>query len=687
MTTKSDVPNEIGNVRTGAITTLLSRISIRGRIYGGFGLLVALTLALAGLGFWQHSNIATDVGKLDAVSGNMKRVLESGRLLEALGVQARILKDTGDETAEITFTADETQVVDLLTGAAKAALSQDRLRIYNAAKDSLAGVKSDFEQLAQTTDKTQAARAKLFTGGDELAAAAARLVESARKSNDQATVTAAGNLESAILLVRVANWRFLATLDPKGPATFKDKLDSAQKAIVELQQHAKGDTAELIAPVSAALDKYSAAFADASEALLKSDALFTKSLEPHIQDIAKQLEGARSSLIEDFDATKAATDDELASARTLQEIFAGGALLLGVAAAFGIGRSIAPPIAKMTAAMRSLAEGDRAIHVPGVGRGDEIGAMASAVQVFKENMIETERLREEQEAEQQRQVERAQRIETSVRNFEHIVAEVADTVTSAATELEATAQSMSATSEETSRQATTVAATSEQASQNVQVVATATEELSASIREISQQVNGSSVMISDAVTQANRTNERVQALSLAAEKIGDVVKLISDIASQTNLLALNATIEAARAGDAGKGFAVVASEVKSLANQTAKATEEIGAQIKAMQEATQGSVLAIRSITETIGRVSETSTVIASAVEEQGSATQEIARNVQQAAAGTTEVSANISGVNDAAQETGAAATQVLSSAGELSRNAERLKRQVEDFLHEVRAA
>jgi methyl-accepting chemotaxis protein len=365
----------------------------------------------------------------------------------------------------------------------------------------------------------------------------------------------------------------------------------------------------------------------------------------------------------------------------------GAGVAAGAAIAFVTARSIVNPIAAMTAAMRQLAAGEMATEIPARERRDEIGAMAKSVQVFKDSMLEAERLRAEQQAEQQRQLERAQRVEASVGSFEKVIAEVVNTVSSAATELETTAQSMAATSEETTRQSTTVAAASEQATQNVQTVATATEELSASIKEISQQVSQSTRMIGEAVTQADTSNVQVQGLAEAAQKIGDVVKIINDIAGQTNLLALNATIEAARAGEAGKGFAVVASEVKALANQTARATEEIGGQVRAIQEATGTSVESIRGIAATIGRVNETATAIASAVEEQGAATQEISRNVQQAAQGTQEVSGNIAGVSQAAQQTGAAAAQVLASAAELAKNGETLKVRVDAFLREVRAA
>jgi methyl-accepting chemotaxis protein len=365
-----------------------------------------------------------------------------------------------------------------------------------------------------------------------------------------------------------------------------------------------------------------------------------------------------------------------------------GLAAVGVAAfLIVIRRSVSRPLTQIVGVLTDLAGGNTKIVVEGLERRDEIGALAGAVQTFRTGMIETERLRAEQQAEQQRRLERGRRIETSVAGFETLIGEVVNSVSAASTELEQTAQSMSATSEETARQSAAVAAASEEASQNVQTVSSATEELSASIREIAQQVGNSKNMIGDAVAHANASNERVQSLSAAAEKIGEIVQLISDIASQTNLLALNATIEAARAGEMGKGFAVVAAEVKSLANQTAKATEEIAAQVHGVQDATRSSVQAIRSMAETVSRLNENAAAIASAVEQQGAATQEIARNVEQAARGTSAVTANIASVNEANQATGEAAAQLLSSANDLSRNSEHLKRQVQEFLTEVRAA
>ena len=358
-----------------------------------------------------------------------------------------------------------------------------------------------------------------------------------------------------------------------------------------------------------------------------------------------------------------------------------------VACAMIVVRSIVPHIIKMTGVMTDLAGGNLNVEVPSRDRTDEIGEMATALETFKKNGKETEKLRSEQAVEQQKQLDRAKKVSDLVAGFEKVIAGIVNSVTAASTELQTTAESMSAAAEETSTQSGVVAAASEQATNNVQTIASATEELSSSIKEIQGSVGDSNKMVNQASDQAKSTNEKVKDLAVAAEKIGTVINLINDIASQTNLLALNATIEAARAGDAGKGFAVVASEVKTLAGQTAKATDEIAMQIRGIQDATGASVIAIEGITETVEEVKKTSVVISAAVEEQGSATQEIARNVNETATGTKEISSNIINVSEAAGRTGAAATQVLSAAGELAVNGEELKVQVDTFLREVRSA
>ena len=351
--------------------------------------------------------------------------------------------------------------------------------------------------------------------------------------------------------------------------------------------------------------------------------------------------------------------------------------------------TIARPMRALTVSMDELAGGNFAVVLPGLGRKDEVGGVAGAVEKFK--VVAEQKARDEAEAKRrQDEIAAQQRKAEMVKladQFEGAVGEIVETVSSASTELEASATTLTATATRSQEVTTTVAAASEQASANVQSVATATEELSSSVNEISRQVQESARMANEAVGQARTTNDRVGELSKAAGRIGDVVELINTIAGQTNLLALNATIEAARAGEAGRGFAVVASEVKALAEQTAKATGEISQQISGIQSATQDSVNAIREISSTIEKLSEISSTIAAAVEEQGAATQEIARNVQQAAQGTQQVSDNIGDVQRGAGETGSASSQVLSAAQMLSGDSNRLKVEVTKFLDSVRAA
>jgi methyl-accepting chemotaxis protein len=348
---------------------------------------------------------------------------------------------------------------------------------------------------------------------------------------------------------------------------------------------------------------------------------------------------------------------------------------------------IARPTREMTAAMTRLADGDIQTEVPSRDRGDEIGAMAAAVQVFKDHMISSNRLRTEQAAAHEVAAQRATRLEALVGLFQTKVASLVSLLSAGASELQTTAQSMSATATQTNQQASNVAAVSAETSIGMQTIASAAEELTASIGEITRQVAQSSKITGQAVDDARRTDAIVRALAEGAQKIGQVVDLIANIAGQTNLLALNATIEAARAGDAGKGFAVVASEVKSLAQQTAKATQDIGAQIGQIQSATAEAVQAIKTISTTIEEVNAIAGAIAMAVEEQGSATAEIARNVQQTSASTKDVTVSIAGVNQAASETGSAASQVLGAAGGLSRQAAQLTAEVDSFIAGVRSA
>jgi methyl-accepting chemotaxis protein len=366
---------------------------------------------------------------------------------------------------------------------------------------------------------------------------------------------------------------------------------------------------------------------------------------------------------------------------------------IGLTVAFGaIGLVIiylvVRPLTAMTSTMERLASGNLEVEVVGAERKDEVGALARSLQVFKDNALETRRLTAEQEAlKAKAAADQRAALDRLADSFESSVGGIVSMVASASTEMQSAAQSLSSTADSANRQAAAVSAATTQTTANVQTVATAAEELAASTGEIGRQVAHSNQIAIQAVDEARTTNSTVEGLAVAAQKIGEVIGLIQNIAAQTNLLALNATIEAARAGDAGKGFAVVASEVKTLAGQTARATEEISAQIAAIQTATGEAVGAIQRIGGTIGQLGEISAAIAAAVEQQSAATREIASNVQQAARGTEDVAANIVGVTQSSSEVGAAAQQVLGSASELSQQSERLKTEVDHFLRGVRVA
>ena len=362
-------------------------------------------------------------------------------------------------------------------------------------------------------------------------------------------------------------------------------------------------------------------------------------------------------------------------------LFAFGAMIFGF---FGVSR----PVEQITQSMSRLAKGDTSVQIPFADRRNEIGAMAGAVQVFKDNMIRARELEAEADAAKAKaETERKRMMNEMADGFERSVGGIVKTVSDAATELQAAAQALSSSSAQTSQQSTVVAAASEEAATNVRTVAAAAEELSGSVREINRQVSASASMAAKAVQEAEQTTSQVSGLSVGAQKIGAIVDLINDIASKTNLLALNATIEAARAGEAGRGFAVVASEVKALAEQTSKATAEITGHISGVQSATDQAANAILGIGNTINEINQIASAIASAVEEQGAATEEIARNVDQAAQGTVEVTRNIGGVHQAAEASSASASQVLTSASDLAAQSEKLRSEMHKFLDTVRAA
>jgi methyl-accepting chemotaxis protein/CHASE3 domain sensor protein len=675
---------------SGGLLSFSNNWKISTKIFAGFSSMLVI-VAVVSFMAWRTFGSVTEM--FETYAHRMAVVSDAQDVERDFLITRRFVTDYGLTGAE-KYVADVEKQRAILRDATAKALQRivrpDRrqkmeeaikhLDSYFAAFDKVVPAKR--EQIKLTAEVLDPSGLKMRENADALQSAAAN-------AGDSNMSTLAGAATEQVMRARLNVEKFLARHDQAAADKTEQSLNALDQLTGRIETAAgSGELRSQVGEFRALAAKYHQDCRRAIELGHELENLmFTE-----LPNVAKS-QAAAITAIRESAATEAQTRKEdalalMASSSTLIIGVSLGGLGLGMALAFFIGKGIGSPIRQIAAVLLELAKGNKNVEVPYAHRGDEVGDNARAAQTFKENLLQIERMEQERkEAEGTAAAQRKADMLKLADNFQAAVGEIIAIVSSASTELEASAQGLTHTASHTQELSTSVAAASEQASANVQSVASATEELTGSVDEISRQVNESSRIANEAVNQAQQTDERMNELSQAATRIGDVMKLITTIAEQTNLLALNATIEAARAGEAGKGFAVVAQEVKTLAAQTAKATEEVGAQINGIQNATRDSVAAIKQIDATIHRISEIASAVASAAQEQGAATQEIARNVHQAAQGTLQVAQSIGEVNKGAGETGSASSQVLTAAKSMAHESNRLKIEVDKFLAGVRAA
>ncbi len=663
-------------------------LKIGTRINTGFGLILLLVVALAtmaGLGignlgqsFQSYSTMsatATLVSETDIDVGALRLVVNRYMRTNAPGD----LEHAGKAYTQVRARIDQTR---------KAVHAPERAALLDQIEVLVDAYEKGFEQIVALMSKRDAlVNEEINVVGSDIRKELTELRGKLVKEDNYEVANLAAYVQEEFLRARVHVTKFVDSNDAETLESARAAFKEVDEAMVRFKSGLGNRFASDVSALENSLPRYTTAFEELVVVLLNRNEIRAEALDANGRTISEKFNEIKTSASKEEALMLGEVSKTVGTAEIQNLVVAGLTLLLGGLIAWFIGRGITVPVATMTAAMGRLAGSDWTTEVAGVERKDELGLMARAVLIFKQNGVAAEAMRAEQHSEQEKKEARTKKIEFDIGMFEQSVASLLEMLASAATELQSTAQSMNTTVDEGQRQSSTVAAASEEASVNVQTVAAAGEELSSSIVEISRQVADSARISNEASQHAQQTNDQIKGLADAAQRIGEVVNLINDIASQTNLLALNATIEAARAGEAGKGFAVVASEVKNLATQTAKATEDISAKITEMQSATHLSVSAIQIITDTIAKISEINGSVASAVEEQGSATQEISRNVQEAAKGTQEVSNGISNVTQVVTDTGAAASQVLNAARELSRQSEQLRGEVSDFLEKIRVA